>query len=107
MRKHTNPDILRLTFCWGRDGGCVLQWSVLRADKTGRRYSVMTAVGRGRYLGRVMGEGVSEDLLCKDLVEGSVSGNQSRQGKSKCRGPQAGHEEQQGVRVSRDPGSTL
>lgn len=62
---------------------------------------MMTAVGRGRYLGRVMGEGISEDLLCKDLVEGSVSGNQSRQGKSKCRGPQAGHEEQQGVKRPR------
>lgn len=53
-----------------------------------------------------MGEGVSEDLLCKDWVEGGVSGNWSRQRKSKCKGPQAGCEEQQGVRVSRDPGST-
>lgn len=54
-----------------------------------------------------MGEGVSEDLLCKDLAEGSVSGNWSRQRKSKCRGPQAGREEQEGVRVSGDSGSTL
>lgn len=62
--------------------------NAVRADEAGPGYSDE----RNGRVDRVIGEGVSEDLpLCRDLGEGSVSGNQPRQRKSKCKGRWPGH----------------